>query len=98
MTRMMNAVEHLLLGAFVLELLNNSPAALSNIAFIIDGPLALFGEPAKLHQRLMSLIHEANIKNVNTGLRANSNNGASENRQCDGSCTIVGKVSSKWCY
>lgn len=62
MTRMMNAVEHLLLGAFVLELLNNSPAALSSIAFIIDGPLALFGEPAKLHQRLMSLIHEANAR------------------------------------
>lgn len=60
MTRMMNAVEHLLLGAFILELLNNSPAALSNIAFVIDGPLALFGEPAKLHQRLMSIIHQAN--------------------------------------
>lgn len=62
MTRMMNAVEHLLLAAFILELLNNSPAALSSIAFVIDGPLALFGEPAKLHQRLMQLIHEANTK------------------------------------
>jgi hypothetical protein len=62
MTRVMNAVEHLLLGAFILELLNNSPAALSSIAFVIDGPLALFGEPAKLHQRLMFLIHQANAK------------------------------------
>lgn len=62
MTRMMNAVEHLLLGAFILELLNNSPAALSNIVVVIDGPLALFGEPAKLHQRLMFLIHEANTR------------------------------------
>lgn len=61
-TRMMNAVEHLLLGAFILEVLNNSPAALSSIAFVIDGPLALFGEPAKLHQRLMALIHQANTK------------------------------------
>jgi hypothetical protein len=61
MTRLMNAVEHLLLGAFVLELLQTSPAALSSIAFIIDGPLALFGEPAKLHQRLMSLIHQVNF-------------------------------------
>jgi hypothetical protein len=67
MTRMMNAVEHLLLGAFILELLNNSPAALSSIAFVIDGPLALFGEPAKLHQRLMSIIHEANLKLTNLG-------------------------------
>lgn len=62
MTRMMNAVEHLLLGAFILELLNTSPSALSNIAFIVDGPLALFGEPAKLHKRLMSMIYKANSK------------------------------------
>ncbi|RZL05447.1 MAG: hypothetical protein EOO89_26435, partial [Pedobacter sp.] len=61
-TRMMNAVEHLLLAAFILELLNNSPTALSKIAFVIDGPLALFGEPAKLHKRLMALIYEANTK------------------------------------
>ena len=60
MTRMMNAVEHLLLAAFILELLQSSPAALSKIAFVIDGPLALFGEPARLHQRLMALIHRAN--------------------------------------
>jgi hypothetical protein len=67
MTRMMNAVEHLLLAAFILELLYNSPAALSRIAFVIDGPLALFGEPAKLHQRLMSLIHEANTRLASLG-------------------------------
>lgn len=59
-TRMMNAVEHLLLAAFILELRQNSPTALSRVAFVIDGPLALFGEPAKLHKRLMALIHEAN--------------------------------------
>jgi hypothetical protein len=60
MTRMMNAVEHLLLAAFILELRQNNPAALTRIAFVIDGPLALFGEPAKLHKRLMFLIYEAN--------------------------------------
>lgn len=60
MTRMMNAVEHLLLASFIMELLSNSAHALSKIAFVIDGPLALFGEPAKLHKRLMALIHRAN--------------------------------------
>jgi hypothetical protein len=68
MTRLMNAVEHLLLGAFVEELLYSTPAALGKIAFIIDGPLALFGEPAKLHQRLMTLIHVANEKLNQLGL------------------------------
>lgn len=67
MTRMMNAVEHILLAAFILELLQNSPAALGKIAFVIDGPLALFGEPAKLHKRLMSLIHTANGKLASLG-------------------------------
>ena len=68
MTRLMNAVEHLLLSAFVEELLNSTPAALSKIAFIIDGPLALFGEPAKLHQRLMALIYSANKRLSQLGL------------------------------
>lgn len=68
MTRMMNAVEHLLLGAFVLELLRGSPKTLGKIAFVVDGPLALFGEPAKLHQRIMSLLHEANVKLRQLGL------------------------------
>lgn len=60
MTRMMNAVEHLLLAAFILELFRGNPAALGKIAFVIDGPLALFGEPAKLHSKLMVLLHSAN--------------------------------------
>lgn len=68
MTRMMNAVEHLLLAAFVLELLRGNPAALANIAFVMDGPLALFGEPAKLHPRIMRLLHRANEKLAQLGL------------------------------
>lgn len=68
MTRMMNAVEHLLLGAFILELFNSTPTALARIAFVIDGPLALFGEPAKLHQRLMALIYKANTRLTQLGL------------------------------
>ena len=69
MTRMMNAVEHLLLAAFILELLQDTShvQALGKIAFVIDGPLALFGEPAKLHQRIMSLLYKANLKLAELG-------------------------------
>lgn len=67
MTRMMNAVEHLLLAAFILELLRGNPAALGKIAFVMDGPLALFGEPAKLHPRIMNLLHQANLKLTELG-------------------------------
>ncbi len=68
MTRMMNAVEHLLLAAFILELLRGNPAALGKIAFVVDGPLALFGEPAKLHAKLMILLHSANCRLGELGL------------------------------
>lgn len=60
MTRMMNAVEHLLLVAFIMELLEADPASLAKIAFVMDGPLALFGEPAKWQPRILKLIYKAN--------------------------------------
>ncbi|MDR6935355.1 hypothetical protein [Luteibacter sp. 3190] len=62
MTRMMNAVEHLMLGAFILEVWERAPAKLSELAFVLDGPLAIFGEPAKLSARLQELIHRVNTK------------------------------------
>ncbi len=60
MTRMMNAVEHLMLAGFILQVFDTQPQALSDIAFILDGPLAIFGEPAKLSQRLQALIFRVN--------------------------------------
>ncbi len=68
MTRMMNVVEHLLLAAFIMELLHDDPASLNKIAFVMDGPLALFGEPAKWQPRIMKLIHKANVKLTSLGL------------------------------
>ncbi|PTS76048.1 hypothetical protein DBR07_13390 [Aeromonas sp. HMWF036] len=62
MTRMMNAVEHLMLGAYILQVFHVHPGALSDIAFVLDGPLALFGEPAKLSFRLQALIHKVNVR------------------------------------
>ena len=60
MTRMMNAVEHLLLAGFILQVFDAQPQALSDIAFVLDGPLGIFGEPAKLSQRLQALIFRVN--------------------------------------
>ncbi|QBG87059.1 DNA double-strand break repair nuclease NurA [Xanthomonas oryzae] len=62
MTRMMNAMEHLLLAAFILSVSERDVSRLSDLAFIIDGPLAVFGEPAKLAQRLQRLIFTVNEK------------------------------------
>ncbi len=60
MTRMMNAIEHLMIAAFILELWNQEPLKLTELAFVLDGPLAVFGEPAKLSQRLQKLIYNVN--------------------------------------
>lgn len=60
MTRMMNAVEHLFLASFILTVFAHMPNALAEVAFVIDGPLAIFGEPAKLHGRIQGLIFRVN--------------------------------------
>lgn len=62
MTRMMNAIEHLMLGGFISQVYEAQPQALANIAFILDGPLAIFGEPAKLSQRLQALVYRVNAR------------------------------------
>ncbi|WP_316511432.1 hypothetical protein [Klebsiella grimontii] len=70
MTRMMNAIEHLMLGAYILQVFEVHPGALSDIAFILDGPLALFGEPAKLSFRLQSLIYKVNTRLAELNLKS----------------------------
>ncbi len=69
MTRMMNAVEHVMLAGFILHVFDTQPQALSDIAFILDGPLAIFGEPAKLSQRLQALIFRVNERLTQLGLK-----------------------------
>jgi len=62
MTRMMNAVEHLLLAGLILQVFKANPRALSKMAFVMDGPLAIFGQPAKLHSRIMSMLQTINLR------------------------------------
>lgn len=69
MTRMMNAVEHLMLAGFISQVFEVQPQALSDIAFILDGPLGVFGEPAKLSQRLQRLIFRVNERLALMGLQ-----------------------------
>jgi hypothetical protein len=62
MTRMMNAVEHLLLAGLIHQVFKADPRALSKMAFVMDGPLAIFGQPAKLHSRIMSMLQSVNLR------------------------------------
>lgn len=57
MTRFMNAVEHLTMASLIRMLAAQQPEALSRMAFIMDGPLAVFGQPAWISKKLMGFYH-----------------------------------------
>lgn len=58
--RFMLDVEHLLPVHYIRYLTQHSPAALSQLAFFVDGPLAVFGEGAWLHAAIMRYLAEVN--------------------------------------
>ena len=60
MTRLMLAVEHLLAMHYLRYLRETSPQALSGLTFFMDGPLAVFGNPAWLHSAFLKYIYETN--------------------------------------
>jgi hypothetical protein len=55
MTRFMNATEHLIVATLIRMLGHYQPKVLSDMAFIVDGPLAIFGQPASISFGLLSL-------------------------------------------
>lgn len=59
-TRFMNVTEHLLIASFVRWMSWENPNLLSKMGFIIDGPLAIFWEPAKIHSKLQSFYFRTN--------------------------------------
>jgi hypothetical protein len=69
-TRFMNVTEHLLVASLIRMLATYQPAVLSNMAFILDGPLAIFGQPADVHSRLMALYSEIAAKQIANNLQA----------------------------
>ncbi len=58
-TRAMNAFEHLVLAHTIMRLnaSEHTRPVLKDAVFLSDGPLAIFGEPARLHVPLMKMIH-----------------------------------------
>ncbi len=53
-TRVMMVLEHLTLACLARSIQKKSPSALDDLAFIADGPLALFGEPARLGRTILT--------------------------------------------
>lgn len=53
---LMQVMEHLTLCAYLLFLSENNPERLSRVGFIIDGPLAVYGQGSFLHQPILQTI------------------------------------------
>ncbi|MCL4485317.1 MAG: hypothetical protein M1537_03090 [Nitrospirae bacterium] len=68
-TRFMNAIEHLTMASLIRMLSEQQPTALSKMAFFIDGPLAVFGQPAWISKRLMGFYHRISQDLITRGLR-----------------------------
>lgn len=59
-SRIMSYIEHLLPIHYLRFLRDSSPNMLDNVAVLIDGPLAVFGNAAWLHRSIMAFLYKLN--------------------------------------
>ncbi len=64
LNRIMSCLEHLYMIGYLEYLLNRRPDLLSLTAFIIDGPLAIFGPQAWIHRAILNFINEHIYKSL----------------------------------
>lgn len=57
-SRLMSAMEHLILAHIIRCAHLTDPSITGRLNVIVDGPLAIFGEAARFHRSIMSLLHE----------------------------------------
>lgn len=62
LTRLMLVLEHISLVSYLYFLYKRQPRTLKNVAFILDGPLALYGPPSWLHTPIQRFINELHAK------------------------------------
>lgn len=68
-SRTMNVVEAVFLVHYLVYLAEALPDVLANTCFVVDGPLAVFGEPAWMHAGLLRLHHRLQTELSQRGLR-----------------------------
>ena len=64
--RVMNLLEHINLIGYLRYLISRRPEVLGKMAFIIDGPLAIFGPQAWVHRAIFHFINENIFKKLQT--------------------------------
>ena len=65
LTRFTNVIEHLFVMHYIRMIIDFSPESyvetLSDICFFMDGPLAIYGNAAWVHNAIMKYLHEINV-------------------------------------
>jgi hypothetical protein len=64
LNRIMICLEHLYMIGYIEYLLNRRPEILSSTAFIIDGPLAIFGPQAWIHRAILNFLNKHIFNNL----------------------------------
>ncbi|MFD1745045.1 hypothetical protein ACFSE1_06170 [Rhizobium helianthi] len=67
--RLMSVLEHLLVVHIIRCSFESDPSIVANMNVIIDGPLAIFGEAARFHRSIMSLLHDIRAQCRDRGMR-----------------------------
>lgn len=62
LSRLMMVLEHLIPIHYIRFINERARSELSKVAFFVDGPLAVYGNPAWLHRSIMIYLHEVNSK------------------------------------
>jgi hypothetical protein len=70
MTRFMNVIEHLAIANLIRMLAAEQPTLLADMAFFVDGPLAIFGQPAHASLKLMQFYQRTALDLKRRGLGA----------------------------
>ena len=73
LTRFTNVIKHILLAHYIRIIKEKNPnnylSILSNTTFVINGPLAVFGNPAWVHNSLMKIIYDLNLELEQKGFK-----------------------------
>ena len=71
LTRFMNVIEHIFMIHYIRVIRDMNPQSfvdvLNNLCFFVDGPLAIFGNPAWVHSSIMKFLYEVNEEMIKHG-------------------------------
>jgi hypothetical protein len=95
LTRVMNAIEHILLAHYMRIGAQENLLGLSDVCFMLDGPLAIFGMPAWLNRPMLRLIHEIRERQRAIGVQPFLLIGLQKQGQVADHLTLIGPISSR---